>query len=144
MEAFFQGEFMKDNRKTLIARIHIAKKDLGLDDDTYREMLNAATGQTSCKDMHISDLFKVMEHLKQLGYKSKRSGYGKRPNPAQGNKALMSKVEALLADRKLHWNYAHSMAKHMYGVEKVDWLESEQLISVITALTNQAKKKSKK
>jgi phage gp16-like protein len=127
-----------------IAAIHIAKKDLGLDDDTYREMLKAATGKTSCKDMHISDLYKVMEHLKQLGYKSKRSGYGKRPNPAQGNKALMSKVEALLADRKLHWNYAHSMAKRMYGVEKVDWLESEQLISVITALSNQAKKENKK
>jgi phage gp16-like protein len=131
---------MKDNRKSLMARIHIAKKELALDDDTYREMLKAATNKTSCKDMHISDLFKVVEHLKQRGYTSKKSGFGKRPNPAKGNKALMGKVEALLADNKLHWNYAHAMAKRMFGVEKADWLEADQLWRLVAALQKQANK----
>jgi len=130
----------KNNRTAIMARIHIAKKELALDDDAYRAMLNAATGHSSCKDMHISDLYKVMEHLKQRGYKPMANKYGKRPNPTKGNKALMSKVEALLADRGLHWNYAHAMAQRMFNVEKVDWLEADQLWRLVAALEKQAKR----
>jgi len=125
---------MKDNRKAMMARIHIAKKELALDEETYRAMLLAATGQRSCADMHISDLYKVMEHLKQRGYKPKSRKFGKRPYPAKPNKALMSKVEALLADNGLHWNYAHAMAKRMFGVDKVDWLDADQLWRLVAAL----------
>lgn len=125
---------MKDNRKAMMARIHIAKKELALDEETYRAMLLAVTGQRSCADMHISDLYKVMEHLKQRGYKPNARKFGKRPNPAKPNKALMSKVEALLADNGLHWNYAHAMAKRMFGVDKVDWLDADQLWRLVAAL----------
>lgn len=30
---------MQDERKKLLGKVHIAKKDLGLDDDTYRRLL---------------------------------------------------------------------------------------------------------
>lgn len=97
-------------------------------------MLVAAVGKDSCANMHISELYKVIEHLKQCGYKPTARKYGKRPNPAKSQRALMSKLEALLADRGLHWNYAHSMAKHMFKVEKVDWLSADQLWRVVAAL----------
>lgn len=129
----------KDNRNAIMARIHIAKKELGMDDDTYRAMLHAATGHNSCKAMHISDLYKVMEHLKQLGYKPKTRKFGKRPNPAKPNKALMGKVEALLADRGLHWNYAHAMAKRMFKIDKVNWLDADQLWRLVAALEKAVK-----
>ena len=121
----------KDNRKAITARIHIAKKELGLDDETYRAMLQQATKHSSCADMHISDLYRVMEHLKQLGYKPAARKFGKRPNPAKDKAALMGKVEALLADRKLHWNYAHAMAQRMFKVEKVDWLDRDRLVAAL-------------
>lgn len=130
----------KNNRQAIIARIHIAKKELGLDDETYRAMLQQVTKHNSCADMHISDLYRVMEHLKTLGYKPSTRKFGKRPNPPQDKVALMSKVEALLADRRLHWNYAHAMAQRMFKVEKVDWLDRDQLWRLVASLQKHAKK----
>lgn len=40
---------MKDAKRTLIAKIHIAKKDLAMDDATYRDVLVRVTGKDSCK-----------------------------------------------------------------------------------------------
>ena len=34
-------------RKNLIAKIHIGKSQLGLDDETYRQLLVSTTGKTS-------------------------------------------------------------------------------------------------
>jgi phage gp16-like protein len=130
----------KDNRRAITARIHIAKKELGLDDDTYRAMLQQVAKQSSCADMHISDLYRVMEHLKTLGYKPALRKFGKRPNPPKDKAALMSKVEALLTDRGLHWNFAHAMAQRMFQVEKVDWLDRDQLWRLVAALEKAAKR----
>lgn len=46
----------------------------------------------------------------------------------------MGKIEALLADNKLPWAYADGIAKQMFKVDKVDWLEREQLRKVVAAL----------
>ncbi len=124
----------KDPRKAAMAQIHIAKKQLGLDDDTYRQMLLSLTGKNSCAKMTISELKRVISHLKKCGFQNKPQTFGQRPNPGAGRRALMSKVEALLADNGLHWNYAHSMARHMFKVEKVEWLEPEQLRKLVAAL----------
>lgn len=35
-------------RKNLIAKIHIGKSQLGLDDETYRQLLVSTTGKISC------------------------------------------------------------------------------------------------
>ncbi len=52
-----------------IKLIHIAKSQLQLDDDLYRANLNELTGKNSCSDMTISELFKVLEHMKKSGFK---------------------------------------------------------------------------
>lgn len=131
----------KDPRKTAIQLIHIAKSQLGLDDDTYRQMLSTTTGKNSCSKMTLPELQQVLDHLKAKGFKSKPSHHGLRPNPGRNRNALMNKVEALLADGGYHWNYAHGMAKRMFGVEKVDWLEPEQLHKLVAALEYNAKRK---
>lgn len=43
-------------RRALIAKIKIAQKELGLDDDTYRAVLERVTGKRSCADMDVSEL----------------------------------------------------------------------------------------
>lgn len=138
----------KDPRKTAIQLIHIAKSQLGLDDGIYRQMLVNVTGQngqpgkSSCSKMTLAELQLVLDHLKAKGFKSKSSRHGQRPNPGKNRNALMSKVEALLADGGYHWNYAHGMAQRMFGVDKVDWLEPDQLHKVVAALAINARRKS--
>lgn len=61
----------KDNRKSALAQIHIAKKQLKLDDDIYRDTLQQISGKRSCGDMHISELYKVLSHFEKCGFKRK-------------------------------------------------------------------------
>ncbi|MGH1460979.1 MAG: gp16 family protein [Neptuniibacter sp.] len=62
----------KDNRKAALAQIHIAKKQLGMDDDVYRDALEQITGKRSCSGMHISELYLVIKHMEKCGFKTKR------------------------------------------------------------------------
>jgi len=52
-----------------IKLIHIAKSQLQLDDDLYRANLKELTGKSSCSNMTIPDLVKVLEHMKKSGFK---------------------------------------------------------------------------
>mgnify|MGYP005988359387 CR=1 FL=1 len=52
-----------------IKLIHIAKSQLQLDDDLYRANLKELTSKSSCADMTIPDLVKVLEHMKKSGFK---------------------------------------------------------------------------
>ncbi|MDI3325597.1 regulatory protein GemA [Pontibacterium granulatum] len=135
-------EQQQSKRKTAIQLIHIAKSQLALDETTYRQMLTSITGQNSCSKLALPQLQQVLDHLKSKGFKTKTRRYGKRPNPTTNRTAMMGKVEALLADGNLHWNYAHAMAKRMFQVEKVDWLEPDQLRKLIAALEYNAKRKA--
>lgn len=62
----------KDNRKAALARIHIAKEQLGLDDAFYRQMLENLTGKRSCSDMVLAELYQVIRHLENVGFKQHR------------------------------------------------------------------------
>ena len=68
----------RDNRKATLAQIHIAKKQLGMDDDTYRQTLASVTGRNgkpgkdSCSKMDIGELYQVINHLQKCGFKAKR------------------------------------------------------------------------
>lgn len=52
-----------------IAAIHVAKKQLGLDDDTYRAKLHVITGKSSVKDMTEDERQRVISAFRQNGFK---------------------------------------------------------------------------
>lgn len=52
----------------LVVAIHVAKNQLGMDDETYREFLRELTGKTSCAKMSQRELWRVMEGLKASGF----------------------------------------------------------------------------
>lgn len=58
----------KDLKKGLLAKIHIAKKDLQLGDDDYRSLLEGVTGLRSCKDMTTTQLNAVLDRFRELGW----------------------------------------------------------------------------
>lgn len=123
-----------------LAKIHIAKKELALDDDTYRAMLREHGGVSSARDLTPLAAAKVLQHLEKAGFKPK-TNFGTRPRPAPGRRALIGKIEAQLAEAKRPWAYAHAMAERMFKVEKVDWLREEQLSAIIAALAYDAKRR---
>lgn len=57
-----------------LAMIHVAKRDLGLDDDTYRAVLVRVTGKESAKVMSEAERRGVVEEMKRLGFKPASKG----------------------------------------------------------------------
>lgn len=129
----------------LKAQIHIAKQQLGLDDETYRALLKSVTGKTSSADMSLMDLHKVVEAMKRHGFKVKRKSDGRPHNiNSNGMPKMMTKVQALLADQNLPWSYADGIAKQMYGIDRCSWLtDPEQVKAIVAALYARQKKQNK-
>lgn len=134
-------------RQALIAKIHIGKKALCLDDATYRDVLQMSTGKTSCEQMNLQELKKVLETFKRQGFvpkpaQDKTAKYGKKPHTTADRQALMDKIEAMLTDSGLHWNYAHAMAEKMFGVSFVNWLDATDLYKLTQALAVYQKRRA--
>ncbi len=54
--------------------IHVAKRQLGLDEETYRTVLRTVGGAASTKDMDMTHLIRVLDHLKRAGFQVKPKG----------------------------------------------------------------------
>lgn len=119
-----------NTRNRELAQIHIAKQTLGLDDDTYRDMLWTVGRVRSSADLDHAGRRRVLEHLKARGWKNTRSA----PDVAKAKQALVGKIHALLADQGLPWSYADGIAKQMHKREKVQWCTPQQLRGIVTAL----------
>lgn len=135
----------KVNSKAMAA-IHAAKRDLGMDEDTYRDMLFNVAGKRSAKDLDKEGVSKVLDHLRSIGATkigAKKPGqYPGKPHNFDSMPAMIDKIEALLADMKLPWSYADSIAKRQTGVEKIAWVRDEKsLRAVISALAVEQEKR---
>lgn len=130
-------------KMALMAKVHIGKKELGLDDATYRDVLERVTGKRSCKKMLIGELEAVIKDMESRGFTPKAAPkHGKKPSVVGKRQPLMDKIEAMLADMGLHWNYAHGMAESMFGIKRLQWLNDSQLYKLTQALSvHQQRKK---
>lgn len=134
-----------NTKKILMAKIHIAKKDLHLDDDTYRDVLWRVTGKRSCKDMTIAQLQDVVKDMEKSGFKPKAAPkHGKKPSVVGKREPLMGKIHAMLTDMGLHWNYAHGMADSMFKIKRLQWLNDSQLYKLTQALRVHQQREAKK
>ncbi|MGV1823753.1 regulatory protein GemA [Agrobacterium vitis] len=75
-----------------IAAIHVAKKQLGLDEDTYRAKLKNITGKPSAKDMTEAERQKVLKVFRGEGFAPAPASAGRR-KPLAGRYA--KKLQAL-------------------------------------------------
>lgn len=131
-----------NQRNGKLSKIHIAKKDLCLDDDTYRALLQRVSGVRSAKDLSPRQIDAVLQEFDRLGWQSapaKQAGR-KIATPATDRKKLMGKVNAFLAESERSWAYADGLALRMFKVERVEWLDAEQLHKMVAALSYDAKR----
>lgn len=61
------------DRKSMIAKVHIAKSQLGLEDDDYRAVLVRVTGKRSAADCSLGELDAVLKDLRARGFKPVRA-----------------------------------------------------------------------
>lgn len=128
-------------RLRLIKLIHVARRELRMDDDTYRLLLagmKSLGGATSTADLSIPNLVKVLEQLKLRGFKVRSSKTGKR---AQAGDEQSKKIRSLWLS--LHELGAVSdpseeaLAKFVLSMTRVNalqWLSTAQASRVIEQL----------
>jgi len=125
-------------RGSALAQIHIAKKQLGMDDDTYRAMLWGVARVRSAKDLDHAGRSQVLKHLVASGFKPAppKAGTPGRPNnmahPTRGD--MLGKIEALMLEAGRSWAYIDGVARQMFGVDKVAFCHEGQLHKLVAAL----------
>jgi hypothetical protein len=152
-----------DQRKAMLAKVHIAKKDLTLalprfNGDTYRFILESSFGVSSAADLSLEQLHALLLHFKNLGFQAQKRGKRKdtpaalcRPeNPLQPR---MGKIEALLAEKgrvegtDMPWGYAVGILKRQTKGEIKSFssplLTPADLDGVIAALCRDAARKGR-
>ena len=128
-----------------LAAIHMGKKQLGLDDEMYRNMLEDLTGKRSAGDMTQAERRKVLDEMrKDTGGKVYKPSVSVKPAP--NKEPMIKKVFALLYALERPKKYAVSTLKQMFGndaPDKIDWATPEQLYKLISALEYQKKREGK-
>lgn len=139
----------QDNRQRLIRLIHVAKRDLDMDDDTYRSILRQIGNKSSAADLSVPNLEKVLEHLKRSGFKVRSKGRQaavKRPAAPKSSRPLAQDAES----KKIRalWLFMHQIGvvknpsedalaayvKRIVGVDALQWISGEQAETLIETL----------
>ena len=81
-------------RKADLAKIHIAKKDLHLDDDTYRYIIRTVgkAESGSSADLDVAGRARVLRHFKEKGWKprSKKNGTNRPHRPRVAGSVVLA------------------------------------------------------
>ena len=129
--------------KVLLAKIHVAKKQLALDEDSYRAMLRSVGGVESAKDLTAEGAQKVLSHLERCGFTPKQVRNG-RPRMAISRTAQMGQIEALLVSAGRSWEYTNGMVKRICKVDAIEFCDGEMLGKLIVALQLDANRREKR
>jgi len=143
---------MQPDPKRLLKLVQVGRRELGLDDEDYRALLESVTGARSAKGLKAAQLEAVVKAMKGIGFKVKVSAAsGKRLSPASSAKVQAPEVRKIRAI----WITMHndgfvrdgsedglgSYIKRMTtnsnggaGIQRLDWLTSAQAERVLEAL----------
>ncbi|MBF0339769.1 MAG: regulatory protein GemA [Magnetococcales bacterium] len=142
-----------------IQKIHIAKTQLGLNDDAYRALLEAQTGKTSCSTMTDPELQTVLQEFQRLGWRPTIPGPPVPPvgeaqpppqsrwmsRPTNWNEPTKNpsyrKIYAMICANEAHdwsWGYVRGTARKMFekarGDVVLEWLTPQELHKLVSAL----------
>ena len=127
------------SRNSLLAQIHIARKDMVLDEGTYRALLMRIAKKDSGKDCTVPDLVRIISEFKRLGWKQKAKTKGKSipfkgKDPRNVALALWIELHKAGAVRDPSDNALASYASRMAKVDHWRWLDDEGCYVVIESL----------
>jgi phage gp16-like protein len=127
----------REYRRRALAKIHIAKKELGLSDEEYRDLVRATVpGKESAADLTDGELQRLLERLRQLGWRPRLPRTAQRPLPPMVWKArgIWLQLHELGAVRNPSWAALARFVKRMTGVGDLRQLSVKQGTVVIEAL----------
>jgi phage gp16-like protein len=134
-----------ENRRTLLAQIHVAKKELALDDATYRAVLWEQIHRESAGKATVPELEKLVRHFAAKGWKKKPGKKAKAKKLASYPQA--KKIRALWLTLAEAGVVRHSdeialraYVKRLTGMDHLSWLDGKQAGVVIESLKSWCKR----
>ncbi len=136
------------NRQRLIRLIHVAKRDLSLDDDTYRSILQRFGRKESSSDLTVPELEQVLEHLKRSGFKVRSKGKPAKPKAVKAKPSRPLAQDAESKKIRALWLFLHELGavknpseealatyvKRIAGVDALQWISGEQAERLIETM----------
>jgi len=162
-----RGTLAHEMRTALLAKVHIAKTQLGMTDGEYLTLLDSYYNVSSAGVLGLTELKGlVLVMQREYGFKptkgsAKRKAARKKAIPAPlqpeaddplATKQLLEKIEAQLTEKgrvegtHVPWGYAVAVLKKQSGgvTRCFEHATAEQLRGVISALTRDAKRKGRR
>jgi len=130
---------VSERRQRQLAAIHIAAKQLGLDEDTYRAALWTVGRVRSAAELDEAGRRRMLDHLRGRGTPRYP---GKPRRPSADCEALMGKIEALLADMRLPWSYARAICARQTRHGRLEWCRPDELHKIVASLSYEQEKRS--
>ncbi len=136
-------------RRKELAMIHLAKQQLQLDDEMYRDVLRGVCGVSSSADLDADGRRKLLAWFRDRGgWASKRRTEGHPGKPHNFNDPergpYFRKIEAFLAEARRPWAYADGMVKRMFRVDRLAFCTVAQLRTVIAAMKRDAERNGRR
>lgn len=127
-------------KKGLIASVHIARTDMGLDEETYRGLLRLVTGRDSCARCSVPQLKAVLAEFRARGWSPRpRPAKAVPPAVAPELRPRHQKILALCLSLGRDLTYADSVIRRMSReTETLATAAAPRLDACIAALSRQA------
>ena len=121
----------KNYRSGLIKLVHVARRELGLDEDAYRAILTAQAGKSSLAAMNAGEMSRVLEYLKAQGFKVRKTpGDRKQASGKDASKvrALWLMLHELGAVRDPSEAALTAYVQRIAKVDDVQWLRGDRMV----------------
>lgn len=123
-------------QKREIQLIKIAQKQLGMDDDTYRDILFTLTRKRSSTELDFAERKKVLEHMEACGFKRTKPQPRKLADDPQSKmiRALWLQLHEAGKVRNPSESALAAFAKRQTGRDALQWLNAKEASSLIEEL----------
>lgn len=130
-------------RNAQLARIHVCKAQLKMDDADYRALLRRIGNVESAADLGSAGRAAVIREMDRLGAPASGKRYADRKAPRArvlDRSAYLQKINAMLTDAQQPWEYAHAIAKRMFGVDRIEFVNAANLRKIVAAMAIQQRR----
>ena len=141
-----------DVRLRRIRAVQAMRRQLDLEDVEYRDLVARVSKLygsevRSAGDCSLAQLLAIGDELRRKIGKPAEKARNARVwagKPKGDLTPQVGKIEALLADAGREWAYAHSLAKRLCKVTRVEWCNPDQLAKIIAALQIDADRRARR
>lgn len=105
-----------------IKLIQVARRQLGLEDSAYRDILHDQAGVWSCKDLDQGGVEKVLKRFRKMGFKVRTAPSCNERRRRSRKEYLENVSELVTFEQKMKLDHLrHDLQLTMYGYQRLCW-----------------------